>query len=180
LNKVMITKSVDLRGLLTGKWPKWRQLYWPLNSPHSYWLGILCLMGGLLVGCVPATLPPQLAHTPGPAFQVLVGAYRGPTFAARYPAHWRAITGEASAAPSVIFAPPANDALILLTDAPITAPPTPSNAAADQRTVQHSLRLASGTLVYALLSAPASRWEEYHPIWLALLNSISTPEIGAR
>jgi hypothetical protein len=79
----------------------------------------------LLAGCVPAAPPPHLMNTPGAP--VIVDGERVITeaFRARAPAGWRIILGAASAPPTVIFAAPDNCSLIVVSAAPIDAPPLP-------------------------------------------------------
>ena len=85
---------------------------------------VACLTA--LAACVPATVPPQLDATPGPAVIVADRVEVAGLFSVQPPAGWRIVTGAAGDPPSVLFIAPDDAALIGIGTAPdYTAPALP-------------------------------------------------------
>lgn len=128
-------------------------------------VGILLL--SVLAACVPASVPPQLAHPPGPAVVVAERLVNVGTFQVEYPAGWRVITSAAGDPVSIIFAAPEGDALIMLGER-IIAAPHPAGYAGDIRSERREIMLDNGVTMVAILNAPRDDWAG----WLAVYESV--------
>lgn len=116
----------------------------------------------LLAGCVPATVPPQLSYTPGAPVTVTEREYSAGGFQVRYPRGWRVITSAADAPLSVIFVSPTDDALLMVSTAPIGEdPPRPQvDEQTPLNTQRATLTLDNGVRLAFYAAAPASTWEQ--------------------
>ena len=139
----------------------------PLDSVRVWCL----LIGLLLTGCIPAHVPDNLKNTPGPAVVVDNNVYEGSVFRAQIPTGWRVITGEAQAAPSVIFVAPDGKTLIRLIAGSVDA----SAVIVDnQRNEVDPITLENMTLVTAVFSSPYSTWTSYSPAFEQVRGSLSS------
>lgn len=129
----------------------------------------------LIVGCVPATVPPQLDHTPGPPLTVTDDRVQTAAFTVTRPDGWRVVTGEAAAPPSVILIAPDDTALVMLSAAPIDTPPRPQvddETPLETRTA--SVNVTGGTVaIYA--AAPAADFADLAPLFDAVIASVAAP-----
>jgi hypothetical protein len=111
--------------------------------------------------CIPADTAPNRSATPGAGAMITRDTYQNELFSVSYPAGWRVITSPASAPPSVTFVAPGDCALIVVSSAPIDAPPTaPACDQADIQTVDRTVMLDGQQIVVAG-SVPASDWDEF-------------------
>ena len=132
-------------------------------------LSVLIL--SIVAACVPATLPPQLAFTPGPGVRVTDRVYDLGHFAVTYPPQWTVVTSAAGDPVHVIFAAPAGDALIELGEAVGTAPP-PAGYNGPLQSETRSIRLDDGVSVRAILNAPPDKWALYEPVFESVMQSM--------
>jgi hypothetical protein len=135
--------------------------------------GLFCLFLGLSAACVPATVPPQLAYTPGPPVRVMDGVVDLGAFQVEAPPGWRIVTSAASADPRVILVSPANTALIVVGEAATNVPEL-SGAEGPLRTEQQILRLSDEAQVTAVLHAPAADWNAHQAVFQSVLNSLAS------
>lgn len=117
--------------------------------------------------CVPATVPPQLAYTPGPPVVIAGQVYHSAAFTVSYPPGWEAITSAATSPPTVIFLAPEGDALIMVGVEVENVPPLEGAEVAERREVT----LADAT-VTAVLQAPAGSQDRLLPIFEAVVKSV--------
>lgn len=135
-------------------------------KPNSLLIGLALLA---LAACAPARQPPQLAATPGPPVIVGERVRVAGLFSAQPPPGWRVITGPASGAPQVVFAPPDGAALIALgVGADFAAPALP----AVDRSAARTLRLDGGLALTAALRAPAAAWAAYADVFARVIESL--------
>ena len=125
----------------------------------------------LLTGCIPAHVPDNLKNTPGPAVVVDDNLYEGSAFRAQIPTGWKVITGEAQAAPSVIFVAPDGKTLIRLMAGDVEESAV---TVAHQRNEMTPITLANATLVTAVFSSPYSTWTSYSPAFEQVRGSLSS------
>jgi hypothetical protein len=124
-----------------------------------------------MAACIPMSLPPQLAHQPGPGIRVTDRVYDSGRFQAEYPDGWIVVTSAAGDAPHVIFAAPDGEALIMLGEA-ISEAPAPAGASSTLRSEMREVALENSLIVRAILNAPAGTWSQYEPLFTAVLESI--------
>ena len=117
--------------------------------------------------CVPATVPVQLAHTPGPGVTLSGQVYNSGTFRAEIPDGWRVITSAAGDPVTVIFAAPDSPALIMLGENIDKVPP-PAGYDGELVTHQQVVALNTGSSVTAVLNAAPDE----HDRWLALFERV--------
>lgn len=135
---------------------------------------LLFLLVMILVGCVQATVPPQLAYTPGSPITITDDYYYSATFSVLRPDGWRVITSAADAPHSVIFVSPDDTALIMLSTAGIGDPPRPD---VDEPLRDSIREIDWGEAVLSLYSvAPQSQWEALQPIIDAVEASLQRNE----
>lgn len=104
----------------------------------------LWLCAGLLLGCmpiVPATQPPQLAHTPG-AYVVVddtTSTYDAGVFRVAYPQGWRIVKTSIASTPdmAVVFVSPDEQSTLRLTTSPPSVAPVVPDS--HQRSATHTL-----------------------------------------
>ena len=123
-----------------------------------------------LGACVPAQVPPQLAHTPGPAVVVAAGEVRLGRFTAWLPPGWQVITSAASDTPSVIILAPDEDALMMLSEA-ITEAPAPA-VSGPVTTLERQLSFGDNLHVTVTLNSAADAVTRYQPIFQQVLESV--------
>lgn len=116
---------------------------------------VLCL-----TACVPARIPPQLEHTPGPGVVVSGQVYDSGRFRAEAPAGWRVITSAAGDPVTVIFAAPDAPALIMLGEGLESAPP-PAGYDGSLRSEQREIGVGGGVRVTAILNAAQEEWDTW-------------------
>lgn len=133
---------------------------------------LLCL-ALLAAGCgpiVPATTPPQLNHTSGPAFVVTDRMYANDIFSVRYPAGWRIVTGQAHLPPHVVIVSPDERAQITL----IVGTLDDANFGTQGRMATlRGVTLSDGTLLTITGEAPAEMWNNFLPVFDAVVRSLS-------
>ena len=136
----------------------------PLHPFRSLWLMIL-----LFSACLPAPTAPSL-NTPAELGAVVTrDTYRNDLFSVTYPEGWRAITSPAGAPPTVTFVAPGDCALIVVSSAPVDAPPTaPSCDQPDIQVIEREATLDGRQIVIAG-SAPGAGWEDF----LAALDRVA-------
>ena len=128
----------------------------PLCAPRTLWLIII-----FFAACIPPATAPTPNRTPGAGAIITRDSYQNDVFSLSYPAGWRAITSPAGAPPSVTFDAPGNCALIVVSSAPIDAPPTaPACDQADIQTVDRTVMLDGQQIVVAG-SVPTSDWDDF-------------------
>jgi hypothetical protein len=140
-----------------------------LRSGKIYFSSLLWGLVALIAACVPhipATIPPQLQHTPGAFVVVDERTYDAGVFRVVYPSGWRIVKSSVASAPmEVIFVSP-DDAMTLqvyAADCP-TAEETPDPAWIDL------YRTAARACLYG--HAPAEREAEFMPIFEQVAASI--------
>ena len=137
-------------------------------------MALRCLFAGWLIlslgACVPAQVPPQLAHTPGPGVIVAENSIETAAFTGWVPAGWKIVTSAASDQQSVILIAPDEDALIMLGQA-VTEPPRPA-VDGEVITVQRSVTLADGMGVTAVLNTAAEQEARYLPLFEQVVESL--------
>ena len=133
-----------------------------------YLIVLCCLIFG---ACIPARVPDNLKNTPGPAVVVDNNVYEGSAFSARIPSGWRVITGEAQAAPSVIFVAPDGKTLIRLMAGDVEESAV---TVAHQRNEMTPITLANATTVTVVFSSPYSTWTSYYPAFEQVRDSLSS------
>ena len=143
-----------------------------LLAPKLNWVtGIVLILFVLCAGCIPVEKPPQLTFTPGAAFVVTGETFDAGVFHVQYPADWRVITGQASAPPSVIFAAPEDQALMMLAVGAIESPPvlnTDVETRSETRSLEHD-----DLMLTAYLTAPVAEWDRYVQVFETVLASVS-------
>ncbi len=133
-----------------------------------FFLCELCVLCGLIFSaCVPATVPPQLAYTPGPPVVIAGQVYHSPAFTVRYPPGWEAITSPATSPPAVIFLAPEGDALIMVGVEVENVPPLEGAEVTEKREV-----MLPDVRVTAVLQTPAASLDHLLPIFEAVVNSV--------
>ena len=130
----------------------------------------------LLAGCgtlVPAQVPPQLTHTPGPPVIVTDNEVRLTAFQARYPRGWQVITGPALGDPWVIFVNPDQTALIVLATNPADTEVSPPAAGDNVCRLQQSVQLGGSPpqTISAALAAD-SNCDNHLPTFAHILESL--------
>jgi len=145
---------------------------WPVLLP--FLLPVL-----LLAGClpfVPATVPPQLSHTPGAPIVVIEASPREGSidtsdFSMRYPAGWR-----------VVKLSPASEPLRLALISPdeelrvqVSVLPLPTSTDTDQLTIEATRELSAVT-VFLRGSAPPSRGDDLQNAFSFVHDSFSQPD----
>lgn len=131
--------------------------------------GAALLIVLLALACVPATLPPQLAHTPGPPVIITERQYDAGAFRLRYPAGWRVISSAAGAIPAVTLVAPGDEALIFVTLGDGDSPPLPGAEYLDRTEVDG---------MTAWLRAPQGQQTTYEPVFAQLVASIEVVDTG--
>lgn len=129
----------------------------------------------LLAGCgslVPAQVPPQLTHTPGPPVIVTDNEVRTVAFRAQYPRGWQVVTGPAFADPWMIFLNPDQTALIVLALDPADTDVSPPAAGDDVCRLDDAIHLSeSRQMVVAVLVADGT-CEPYVPVYRRVVESL--------
>jgi len=132
------------------------------------------LLLALLAGCaplVPASVPPQLAHTPGAFVQVGQDAIITQGYRLAYPLGWRVVKlSEANQPASFVVVSPDEALQIAISPQPHAAI-TPSEGTIIQ---EETRTLPSGPL-YVRLLAPLERQAEAEAHLSRLLNSLRAP-----
>lgn len=127
---------------------------------------------GLLLGvaaCVPATVPSQLAHTPGPGVTVNNGRYANSAFSLNYPEGWRVVSSAASAdTASVMLIAPEDAALIVIGE----DAQTPTLPHAESLRTESQVKAVNGRRITLILSAPAAEWTPYHAAFIQVVESL--------
>lgn len=127
-------------------------------------LSLLAL--SLLAACtplVPATTPPQLAHTPGVFIRVTDEQFSADFFRVNYPQDWRVVkTSIASAALQVVFVSPDETMSITLSETPLDAVDTP---------YMEVVPLGERVL-YVAGQAPSPQWRDFETVFERIVNSI--------
>lgn len=139
------------------------------SLPLIFAINIIFLF--LFASCVPATVPPQLAATPGPAVVITEQEYHAGAFTLRYPVGWRVISSAATSPITVIFAAPDNAAIMLFGVGANEAPMPETEA--QIRTEMRQVTLKNGDTVTAILNAQADSWEIFAPLFEAAVESIN-------
>jgi hypothetical protein len=123
-----------------------------------------------LAACIPALVPPQLAHTPGPPVIVANSTYRAVDFTVDYPAGWLAISSAATDPPAAIFIAPDQHALVIIgqgvTDAPPLAVPGPT------RTDRRQAITVAGVPVTLILRALSDDFAAAEPLFARMAQSV--------
>jgi hypothetical protein len=122
-----------------------------------------------LTACVPARVPDQLGHTPGPAVIVTDRVFDAGIFRVRYPAGWRIVTGEALFPVAVIFVAPDAKTTIKLQ---VGAADNPSPPDAQFQTVVRRISLTDSTTITLIGSAPSGEWAAFMPIFEQVAASV--------
>ncbi|MEZ4671396.1 MAG: hypothetical protein R3E39_26130 [Anaerolineae bacterium] len=126
-------------------------------------------IGLIASGCIPARVPDNLSHTPGPPIVISNNWYQGVIFGARVPDGWRVITSEAASPQAVIFASPENEAVIRLTSGTLNAADVTSSTL---RTVIDEIRLTDDRVIISALSAPDDQWNTFSKIYEQVRKSV--------
>ncbi len=141
-------------------------LEWPFKS--------LCVLLLCITACVPATVPPQLDHTPGPAVRLSDQVYESDIFRVNYPPGWRVITSAATSDTAVILAAPAGDALLIV-GPDLTEAPPPADYTGSLRSERSDIALGTGQTITVILNAAAENWATYRPLLDAVAESVALP-----
>ncbi|MAS34959.1 MAG: hypothetical protein CL610_13200 [Anaerolineaceae bacterium] len=132
---------------------------------------MVLLLVSLCAACVPATVPPQVAYTPGPAVQVIDGLYDSGVFRVQYPADWRVITSAAGDPVHVIFAAPDGDALMIVGEQ-VDSAPAPAGYAGPLQSEQREIMLADGVMVTVILNAAPDDWAQRLALFEQVVASV--------
>ncbi len=127
----------------------------------------LCVLS-FASGCVPATVPPHLANTPGAPVVVADRLYDAGAFRAEVPDGWRVITSPADEATFVLFVSPGNCALIVLSVAPVEMPSPSSECDATAFATERREQALERVTVYAGMNAPTAA----RAAWLATFERV--------
>lgn len=139
----------------------------------SKWaLGICVWLALGIAACVPATVPPQLAHTPGPAVSIYDGQYANAVFRLNYPPEWRVVSSAASADASVMLIAP-EDAAVIVIGEDAEAPTLPH---AETLRTETQVKALANQEISLILSAPAAEWDHYLPLWQAVIESLQAAD----
>jgi hypothetical protein len=122
-----------------------------------------------LTACVPARVPDQLGHTPGPAVIVTDRVFDAGIFRVRYPAGWRIVTGEARFPVAVIFVAPDAKATIKLQ---VGVGDNPNPPDAQFQIVVRGISLTDGTTITLIGSAPSGERAAFMPIFEQVADSV--------
>jgi hypothetical protein len=134
---------------------------------------VALVFGGM--GCIPSRTPPQLTHTPGPPVTITDSELVTVAFRAQYPDGWRVITAAAAAPPSVILVGPGDTALIVLSAAPIQAPPVPTLPPGQLLRQQHE-QISVGEVTIEMYMAGSTRqWAALLRTWAQVRRSLGPP-----
>lgn len=101
---------------------------------HQRVWGLVVLLW--LVGCVPATVPPQLGQSVASGVIVTQDRYSAPDFSVMRPDGWRVITSPAEAPYTVIFSSPDNISVIRVSSSGAQGQLRPTALDADTPLVQ--------------------------------------------
>lgn len=126
----------------------------------------------LLSACIPARTPEQLAHTPGPAVQVMDSLYNAGVFEVRIPDGWRVVTSAAGDPIRVIFVAPEDDALIMVGEG-LTEAPAPAGYTGELRSERREIELDDGAVIVAILNAPPENWDARLALFERVVGSIA-------
>ncbi|MDZ4763384.1 MAG: hypothetical protein SGI73_02455 [Chloroflexota bacterium] len=99
-----------------------------------------------------------MTQTPGQPITVTDETFANSTFSLRYPRGWRVVTGAAASPPGVTLIAPGDCALIVVSAAAITMPPTlPETCAADRITTRRDIVVGavSTTMMGVVVAAEA-------------------------
>lgn len=133
-----------------------------------FFLCELCVLCGLIFSaCVPATVPPQLAYTPGPPVVIAGQVYHSAAFTVSYPPGWEAITSAAGSPPAVIFLAPEGNALIMVGVGVENVLPLEGAEVIERREIT-----LADTTITAVLQAPAESLADLLPVFEAVVKSI--------
>ena len=125
----------------------------------------------LLSACIPARTPEQLAHTPGPAVQVMDSTYDAGAFEVMIPDDWRVVTSAAESPISVLFVAPEDDALVMVGEG-LTEAPAPAGYTGELRSERGEVALEDGTVIVAILNAPLENWDARLALFERVVESI--------
>lgn len=147
-----------------------RSRYAPTKLGSLFVLANCLLFSLVFAGCVPATVPPQLDATPGPAVVVTDQEYDAGAFKVRYPAGWRVISSAATSTATVLFAAPDHTAIMLFGVDAVEAPMPETDG--QIRTEIRQISLEQNVSVTAILNAPAENWEVFAPLFEQSVASV--------
>jgi hypothetical protein len=129
-----------------------------------------------LAGCgplVPATTPPQLGSTPGPAVVVLedaviMGQWRVPT-----PPGWKVVKNSTADAPalSVALVSPDEQMLIIASQSPLPASP---DEAGRETLFEQRLTAAGSAPLYVMAQAAPDQRDALRPVWEDFLAGLAS------
>lgn len=130
---------------------------------------LLIVVGGC-APLVPATVPAQLAHTPGPPVVITTETYHAEPFSARYPGGWQVVTSAAFSSPWVVFVAPGGDAVIGLAidpeDANIMPPGDPAG-------VRRATRALFDGALTATVAATPEAWDAAQAAFAQVVESVA-------
>jgi hypothetical protein len=131
-------------------------------------VAVLVLLVAACGPIVPATTPPQLKFTPGPAVVVTDRTYETRAFTVRYPSGWRVVTGAADQPISVVFVAPDEVSTITVQAGYL------NNTTFDEafQTDVRGITLGDGTVVTAIGRAPVERWATFGPVFEMVIASV--------
>jgi hypothetical protein len=124
----------------------------------------------------PATVPAQLANTPGPPVTITYNVYESTAFQLEYPSNWQTVVSPAFSLPWVVFSSPDGTALIVVAVDPDNTDVTPPvQSETDLRREQQIITFDDGTTVYTVVVAPEATWDEIYPRYERALATLSEP-----
>jgi hypothetical protein len=135
------------------------------------------LMVALLVGCaplVPATVPPQLAHTPGPFVTIGPDQLITPDYHLSYPLGWRVVKLNTAAQPPAFVIVSPDDAVQIAIGLQAAEAIAPSEGTISISITDEVRTLPSGP-VHVRLVAPTERQAEAQAHLRRLLDSLRPP-----
>ncbi|GAB4522847.1 MAG: hypothetical protein OHK0046_35960 [Anaerolineae bacterium] len=131
----------------------------------------------LLAACgqvIPATVPAQLTHTPGPAVIITQDTVMSQHFRANYPPEWQVITSAAFSSPWVVFTAPEGGAVIVLALDAADTELRPPAAMPEDALRRDARALLDGTVTAAVITTEAA-WEEAQAAFALVVDSVRTP-----
>lgn len=133
----------------------------------------------LLAGCgrlAPASVPPQLTHTPGPPVVVAGATITTTAFTVANPAGWRVITSASFVPVTVVLVRPDESALMVFSVEAGDVPPLPVPPEdGDVFTERVTRTLPDGTTVYAALRGPAASAARLRDLFAVALDTLRPP-----
>lgn len=129
-----------------------------------------CIMLAACGPIVPATVPAQLAHTPGAPIVLSETRVEAETFSSAYPDGWRIVkASEAGAAAQLVFVSPDERLTIILAAEPLAVPEPPAGVRSQAATVE----LSDEVRVMVIGQAADADWAELEPVLERVLGSVS-------